>query len=956
MKKLSNNKILLVDDKNENLIALAAVLKKAGYQADSVLSGKEALTLLLKNNYGLLLLDVQMPEMNGIELAELIKGNSKTKDIPIIFLTANANHKEFVIKGHEVGALDYMTKPINEDLLVLKVKNILDLNKSKIELKEINKSLEKKAIQAQISYQDLYFSLSEEVFVLDKEGIVVSINRAGKLTCGLIADELLNKHFSKSIFLSKIFGENNLNKNFFSVFFKNGQASQRIEFNAVKNDGEIHYGEALITIAMISGKFHLQLSLFDITERKKSEKKQELNFKEIKYLGLINNSLIENGSLEELSRVFLNGLNEITKTKMSRVYSYNVTEHSLKTLIENLVPEFTNLLEKKFSTENLIILPKLNDNSILANLINSNSPLITSDKKEIINLFSDQNESAISIEIAKWTREYFDVNTFGVLPLFSRNSLLGLITFSSTNVLNEDEKNAIIRLSKQVATSFDKKSSELALAESENFNRGILSSLTSQIAVIDYNGNIISVNEAWRNFSLENGETNLTRTGIGGNYFEVCEKAIIAGDIYSDKALQGIKKVLSKEIDRFEMEYPCHSPEKDGWFILSVSGFDGDNQKAVIRHVDISERKKAEEKIKQSEAQYRGLFNKMNEGLLFSGEDGLIRAVNPFFCHMVGYADHELIGKNGYEIFCDDSIRMDTHKKIAQRKSGKSEQYELEFKTKSGNKILTQISASPTFSRDGDFDGVMSIVTDITERKKQQNELQKTVQELINRNNELMQFNYIVSHNLRAPIANVIGLANLLNTPDIEEEDKPKIIEYIQTATLKMDEQVKDLSMVLATRSALNTKKETVIFSELLEGISNTLSEQIQYSGINILTEIQSDAKEIYTVKSYIESIFYNLISNAIKYKSSLRKPKLFIVIKKQDDNFIIKVSDNGMGIDLTMHGTYVFGLYKRFNLEVEGKGLGLHMTKAQVEGLGGSISIESEPEKGTTFKIIFPK
>ncbi|MCX6295044.1 MAG: ATP-binding protein [Bacteroidetes bacterium] len=108
-------------------------------------------------------------------------------------------------------------------------------------------------------------------------------------------------------------------------------------------------------------------------------------------------------------------------------------------------------------------------------------------------------------------------------------------------------------------------------------------------------------------------------------------------------------------------------------------------------------------------------------------------------------------------------------------------------------------------------------------------------------------------------------------------------------------------------------------------------------------------------MKSYIESIFYNLISNAIKYRSNEGKHHIVISTKKEKNIFHFTISDNGKGIDLEKNGKYIFGLYKRFHSEVEGKGLGLHMVKTQVEALGGHISVESEVEKGTTFKITLP-
>ena len=244
---------------------------------------------------------------------------------------------------------------------------------------------------------------------------------------------------------------------------------------------------------------------------------------------------------------------------------------------------------------------------------------------------------------------------------------------------------------------------------------------------------------------------------------------------------------------------------------------------------------------------------------------------------------------------------------------------------------------------------------DITGKKGIENELKKTVAELNDKYNELMQFSYIVSHNLRAPIANIMGLANIINMPDTSVEEKLEIIEYIETSAIKMDDLVRDLNMVLASRTPLNTRKEIVHIPGVINNILITLEKQIVESGAGIKTNISDDANEIFAIKSYIESILYNLISNAVKYKSSKRILDLTISSKRINDTLLLKVSDNGIGIDLKRHGESIFGLYKRFHMESEGKGLGLHMTKAQVETLGGKITIESEPGIGTTFTITLP-
>jgi len=251
---------------------------------------------------------------------------------------------------------------------------------------------------------------------------------------------------------------------------------------------------------------------------------------------------------------------------------------------------------------------------------------------------------------------------------------------------------------------------------------------------------------------------------------------------------------------------------------------------------------------------------------------------------------------------------------------------------------------------------VIGTVQDITEMKINEIELQRTVKELNNRYNELMQFSYIVSHNLRAPIANIIGMADIINIEIISSEEKHKIIEEIQSSTIKMDEVVKDLNLILNKRTTLNTKREKISISDVIISVKSLLAHQIKEAGATVKTNISKDARDISTIKSYFESILYNLINNAIKYKSSKRALKLYISVSRDSDNILIKVADNGMGIDLGRYGKHIFGLYKRFHPEIEGKGLGLYMTKTQIEVLGGTIAILSELDKGTTFIVTLPK
>src|SRR5690606_9801938 len=119
--------ILIVDDKKENIFSLKTLLESKNFDVDTALSGEEALKKVLKNDYALIILDVQMPGMDGFEVSETLSGYSKTKDIPVIFLSAINTDKRFIAKGYESGGVDYVTKPVDPDILLMKVRTFCRL-------------------------------------------------------------------------------------------------------------------------------------------------------------------------------------------------------------------------------------------------------------------------------------------------------------------------------------------------------------------------------------------------------------------------------------------------------------------------------------------------------------------------------------------------------------------------------------------------------------------------------------------------------------------------------------------------------------------------------------------------------------------------------------------------------------------------------------------------------------
>jgi len=239
------------------------------------------------------------------------------------------------------------------------------------------------------------------------------------------------------------------------------------------------------------------------------------------------------------------------------------------------------------------------------------------------------------------------------------------------------------------------------------------------------------------------------------------------------------------------------------------------------------------------------------------------------------------------------------------------------------------------------------------EHKIQENsiKLEKLTHDLLKRNNELTDFGYMVSHNLRGPVANISGLVDLVSgEADLDQE----IISRIKTASTKLDVIIKDLNRIIDIKNISQDDFKEVDFLQIAHDVLFQLEGKIkQTHSIIFLDFPQGNCYRL--IKPYVFSIFYNLISNSIKYAHPERRPEIWLSSWEEDENLVLRFCDNGLGIDLQKYGDRLFNLYERFSEKAEGKGLGLHMVKVQVEAMKGSISVESKPGQGTIFTIAFP-
>ena len=283
--------------------------------------------------------------------------------------------------------------------------------------------------------------------------------------------------------------------------------------------------------------------------------------------------------------------------------------------------------------------------------------------------------------------------------------------------------------------------------------------------------------------------------------------------------------------------------------------------------------------------------------------------------------------------------------------TGKSLQFEKSFNEGEYSSTIN-FSINPIIENKKTI-GLSCFAIDVTARKNAEIERERIINDLIVRNKNMEQFSYIISHNLRAPVANILGFTQLLQLGNSDPGDLPYVVKGMSAAAGKLDDVIKDLNEILQTRTQVFENKEEVYFQNLVDDITLSIGDIIKQERVIIKTDFKSIDK-MHTVKSYLHSIFYNLIKNSIKFQQPGIAPFIEIKSRQTLKGLQLVFKDNGTGIDLEQHNEKLFGLYKRFHLHVEGKGMGLFMVKTQVETLGGKITVESEVNKGTEFIIEF--
>ncbi|PVY42150.1 PAS domain S-box protein [Pontibacter virosus] len=371
----------------------------------------------------------------------------------------------------------------------------------------------------------------------------------------------------------------------------------------------------------------------------------------------------------------------------------------------------------------------------------------------------------------------------------------------------------------------------------------------------------------------------------------------------------------------------------------------------LVSFVDITEQVAAQEERRKLSL----VASKTTNGVIITNSNLEIEWVNEAFCNVTGYTLEEVAGKRPSTILTStDADPREIAWVREQLALGVPMRKEMRSYKKNGEMIWADVTISPIANEQGQIEKHVYIHTDITERKLDQERLLKTTEHLYHQNQDLQQFNYIVSHNLRAPVANLVGLSTVLQKLDRNSNRFMQGLQNLETSARRLDDVISDLNKILAVRSSnLQAAHEMVSLSEVAGEVVQSLQHLLSQTEGRIVLNLQADDL-LWANRAYVYSILHNLISNAIKYKSSQRDLLIALNSVREEDSLQLHVKDNGRGMDLALVRPHLFQLYKRFHTGPEGKGIGLYLVKMQMNAIGGEIEVDSEPELGTTFTLHF--
>jgi len=491
--------------------------------------------------------------------------------------------------------------------------------------------------------------------------------------------------------------------------------------------------------------------------------------------------------------------------------------------------------------------------------------------------------------------------------------------------------------------------------EVENFVQSALDALAAHIAILNREGEIIAVNRAWRDFADGNGFKDPTY-GIGSNYLSVCDASSNLRSKDAPLVATGIRDVIYRRAEEFELEYPCHSPIEKRWFVVRVSRFEWAGElRLVVAHQNVSELKQVQIELATSKSRIEGVLNNINNGIITINPRGYVESANPAAARIYRCQMADMLGSHLSDWIDEPFLGQKTLKKLNGEMG-----HEIMGRRHDGTTFPIYFSLNELKLDDGTI--YTGIIQDITFRKQMEAEMiekQKMAIEL-EKERELRElknrFLSMMSHELRTPLASIQLSYDMLKqySDKATEEEKQQYLDNIRVQVGHLSEMVADVVTLSKSESeGLGFEPED---ADLITYCRNVIEEfQLTYHKTH---HIEFECEEAVIIaaldRRLLRRSLTNLISNAIKY--SPNGGRVLFRLYVEDQRAFIQVKDSGIGIPEDDVVRLFQPFHRASNVDqFAGTGLGLAIAKQVVESHGGKIHVESQVGQGTTFTFWLP-
>ncbi|MCL6220243.1 PAS domain S-box protein [Zunongwangia pacifica] len=551
---------------------------------------------------------------------------------------------------------------------------------------------------------------------------------------------------------------------------------------------------------------------------------------------------------------------------------------------------------------------------------------------------------------------YISNSTIRIKPKYGEDRL---VSVSGSQIKDNNGKIIGAVVAMHDITSYKQSQEKLRLSE-ETF-RGNFENAAIGMAICDLNAKPLKVNKSLCSI-LKYSQNELLKKPI----FELVNQKDF------NRIHRLIKELVHKKEDHFHVELQLISKKNEKIYVLIfaslITDSNGEPLLITMQIKNISIRKLAQQQLNKALAHQKALLAASTKvSFIATDKEGLITDFNLGAENLLGHKAENIKRKNVL-LFHDpkeiaqriESLNQEFRRELTnfealvfEAKKRKSTTREWSYLDINKNRIPILLTITPIL-QDEQLIGYLHAALEITELKEARNEILSLLEVTKDQNQRLRNFANIVSHNLRSHSCNFSSLLDLLKI-ECSELNENQIIQLLRTASENLKETIEHLNEVVVINTLIKENLSRLNLHDFIEKAVESTSALAMEAQVNIEFNIDKNIN-ILGIPAYLESILLNFITNGIKYRSLERNS--FIKLYAENDlvngETILNIEDNGLGIDLKRNRHKLFGMYNTFHKHKDSRGIGLFITKNQIEAIGGKIEVESEVNKGTLFKIYF--